>query len=164
MGQWQYGDPGSVMHPIADARAAMPKGSMVSIDGTTRVMTLASEFPWNVDIATTRTAYIALFAGTLAQQKFAALPVYGNQGQGDIRINTSGEHLFLCTGTLPQVGQWVGPAKDVGNTLMDNTVEVVAALTSAIGKVTEVRPLNPQAPGQAQVVVDILSNTYPKAR
>lgn len=160
-GQWQSGDPGSV-HCLVATATAVSIGSLMFQNATTKVVLPASSFTWDTDLATTRAAFVALFAGAAAQVKYANADIYGNQGEGTIRVNTSGNHTFTLTAGTPLVGAFVGVSKASGNALLNDSVEVVATLAQAIGKITKIRPAGVER--DSLVEVELLSNAFPKAR
>lgn len=151
MSQYQRGDARPVMIPTPLA-TAVTQGGMVGVSGGNLVN--ASAESWVTDLATTRRNFVAKFAGLSAQTKPANGEAHGNAGINALktRVNTGGVHVLTCNAGTYAIGTLVGPAKDVGNSLLNATVEIVTAEDQAIGRVVGREGVNP-----GSVEVEILS-------
>lgn len=143
---YQHGDTNPVMAPVASA-TAIAQGDLLASADTTGLVTPAASFTWDTNIATTRAAFVLKFLGVSAQVKDANADPLGNTGDNasKIRVMTSGVVRFLspAAGTYVNGLTWVGPAKDTGNALTNQTMESVASLAQAIGMVVGGGGTNP---------------------
>jgi hypothetical protein len=146
------------MVPINVAKTAAV-GDLMGIASGSAVK--ASEQAWTTDLATTQTAFANLFAGASAQAKEANKPVFGNTGsnEGKIRVDAGGVRKYAATAGTYVIGQLVGPAKQTGNALEDQKVDIVASEALAIGRIVGGEGVNP-----TEVFVELLSKLLPAAR
>lgn len=100
----------------------------------------ASARKWNTDEATTRADFCAEFIG-VAGQAAPNATAYGVK-DNKVRIDTGGVFEFDAESATYTAGQLVGPAKDTGNDLLDQTLEAVSAEAQAIGRVVETTAAN----------------------
>ncbi|CAN5421359.1 hypothetical protein BH11PLA2_BH11PLA2_32780 [soil metagenome] len=137
---FQSGDSNPVMCPIASA-TAVTQGSLMSAAATTGIVTPASSFTWDTNLATTRAAFVVLFSGVAGQAKAANADPIGNTGTnaGTIRVDAGGVFRYVspAAGTYVNGLTLVGPAKAAGNTLTDQTLEVVTTQAQAVGIVVD---------------------------
>jgi hypothetical protein len=120
----------------------------------------ASEQTWDTDLATTRAAFVARFAGCSNQFKDANQPVRGMSGFPlAILAHTGGVRSFACKAGTYWNGILVGPAKQTGNLLEDQILEIVATQAQAIGIVHGNPGVDP-----AEIEVELLSTAFPAAR
>lgn len=153
-GEFQRGEPRPVMVPVPTA-SAIAEGDLIALDSSGNAR-LASGQTWNTDKATTRVAFCAIFAGVSAQAKTANLPVLWNAGfPGQIKINAGGVVSRTAAAGTYLAGDMVGPAKQSGNLLDDQIVEVVTSEAEAIGIVVGSPGVNP-----ATVDVELLSRKF----
>lgn len=158
----QGGDVTLVFVPVATAKAVNQGDLMAIADAGTAYK--ASEQTWDTDLATTRAAFVTKFFGTASQNKKADADIEGNNGPnaGTIRLSNGGIHTFTCNnGTYYNGVTLVGPAKDTGNNLLDQKVEVVSSQAQAIGIVVRNGGTSSN-PGKVDVL--ILSTRLPAAR
>lgn len=154
MGTYQRGEPRQVNIPVASAKA-VANGNLVGVSGNTLVN--AADTAWNTDIATTQTAFALLFAGVAQQDKDANKNIFGNGGAFALKMRTAtgGVFRFACKAGTYNLGDYVGPAKDTGNALLSDTVDLCATEARAIGKVVGGEGVNP-----GFVDVEILSRVF----
>jgi hypothetical protein len=160
--QFQRGEPDPVLVPFALAKSAN-EGDLIATVAASGVGYKASEETWNTDLATTRAAFVTRFVGPANQFKDANQPVRGMAGQPDapvLQVHTGGVREFdaPAAGTY-RLGTLVGVAKDTGNALTDQTLEVVSTQAQAIGYVVGGMGVNP-----ARIEVRILSTVCPASR
>lgn len=130
-----YGETNPVDCPIATAQA-VTQGDIVGI--STGTLVRASDTTWNTSLAQTQVDFRALFLGVAAQTKDASTAqIRGNSIANRCRVDTDGVFLFKTASASYNIGDIVGPAKDTGNALLNDTVASVAALDKAIGHVVE---------------------------
>lgn len=137
---FQRGNSRQVMLPVASADA-YAQGDLVGRNSTTGVGFRAGSQAWDTDLATTRAAFVVLFAGVSAQDKDADENVYGNgeANKLNLRIDTGGVHLFDCATGTYKLGDYLGPAKQSGNALENQKLEIVATEAQATHKCVGVR-------------------------
>lgn len=159
---YQRGEARPVLVPFALAKSCNDD-DFIGIDATTGAGFKASEQAWTTDLATTRAAFVVLFAGAASQFKDANEPIVNMSGPLalQLKVDTSGVRTYIARAGTYKVGDFVGPAKQAGNLLEDQTVEVVSTLAQSIGKV--VGRAGTLAAG-ALVEVDILSTVLPAGR
>lgn len=132
---FQRGDARQVMLPVnlADAYA---QGDLVGRVAATGIGFRASSQTWDTDLATTRAAFVVLFAGVAEQEKDANANVYGNgeRFKLNLRITAGGVHRFLLAAGTYKYGDFLGPAKQSGNALEDQKLEIVSTEAQATHK------------------------------
>jgi hypothetical protein len=127
-------------HQRGDAKPVVTKAvpTATVIESGDLIATLASggnPYPasaevWDTDLATTQTNFSTRFLGVSMEASRS----------GDIqpiRVNCGGVHKFTCAAATFELGALVGPAKDTGNALLDDTVVSVASEALAIGRVAK---------------------------
>lgn len=133
--QYLYGETNPVDCPIATAQA-VTTGDLVGL--TSNTLARASDTTWDTNLATTQVAFRATFLGVAGQTKDnATAQIRGNSTANRCRVDTDGTYLFKTASASYNIGDLVGPAKDTGNALLNDTVASVAALDKAIGIVVE---------------------------
>lgn len=134
--QFLYGDAALVSATIATAKATA-SGDLVGMSAGTLVR--AEDTTWDTDLATTQTAFAALFLGASAQTKTSTTVarVFGNSQDNVIEVATGGVWEYDCASATFEIGDFVGPAKDTGNALLSNKVVKVTTEAKAIGRVVE---------------------------
>jgi hypothetical protein len=137
--QYLYGDIAPVMAPIATAKTCNG-GDLVGISSNTLVK--ASDTAWDTNLATTQTAFAALFLGIVTQHHTDSTKarVWGNSEDNKIQVATGGFWEMDCASATFTIGQYIGAAKDTGNALLDNKVVGVSGASLAIGVVCEYQP------------------------
>ena len=75
---------------------------------------------WTTDLPTTQTAFHAAFLGVAMQRSRST-------DTDPIRVATSGVFEMACAAATFNIGDLVGPAKDTGNALLNQTVAAVGA-------------------------------------
>lgn len=137
MSQYQYGDVNPIVAPISTDKEANV-GDLVALNVASGTITKASEQAWNSDLATTQSDFVLNYLGVCAQKKMLnSGRVFGNSEDNVIRCDSSGVFAFDCTQADYSIGQFVGPAKDTTDALLNQTVEAVADASKAIGVVVE---------------------------
>lgn len=132
--RWLRDDTNPVDATIATAKE-VAVGDIVGMSAGTLVK--ASDTTWNTDTATTQADFRALFLGISGQAKDADVArAYGNSDDNEVRVATSGVYEMDCASATFEVGDFVGPAKDTGDALLDDKV-VAAVEAGAIGRVVE---------------------------
>ena len=151
---YQRGEPRQVMVPVASAKA-VAQGDLVGVSSGTLVK--ASDTTWDTNLATTQPAFALLFAGVAMQDKDADENVFGHGGTLvlKLRVATGGVFRFACSAGTYTVGQYVGPAKQSGDLLENQTLAGVASEGLAIGKVVGGEGVNP-----GYIDVEILSRAF----
>lgn len=132
---FQRGEPRQVMLPV-NLADSYSQGDLVGRVAATGIGYRASSHVWNTDLATTRAEFVALFAGVACQDKDAAANVYGN-GEAfklQLRVNAGGVNRFAVKAGTYKAGDYLGPAKQTGNLLEDQLLEVVATEAQATHK------------------------------
>lgn len=83
--------------------------------------------------------FVSKFVGPVMQSKSSSTVarVFGNSEDNRIIAATSGIWEYDCASATFAVGDYVGPAKDTGNALLDNKVVAVDGAAKAIGRVVE---------------------------
>lgn len=137
MARYQYGETNPVSAPVATA-AAIAIGDILGYDASTNLVVKASSTTWDTNLATTQTAFAALFLGLSGQKKVAnEARVFGNSTDNIIRVDCSGVFEFDSVAATYELGDFVGAAKDSGDALVNDVVAKVSAVTLAIGRVCE---------------------------
>lgn len=128
-------------------------------DDGTEIIT-ASEETWDTDTATTRRNFVQHYAGDSAQEADAAEYIFanGDAGKSKVRVNTAGLKRIdsPAAGTYVAGVTLLGPKKDTGNNLLDNTLEVVTDRREATHRVV----YTPAATNPGWVVAQILSRVF----
>lgn len=145
-GQFMRGEPRPVIVPFALAKACAV-GDLIATLAADGSGYKASEQTWNTDLATTRADFCERFVGASNQAKDANVALRGGAGYplglevfaGGVRAYASPNAGTYYLGTL------VGPAKDTGNALLDQTLEIVTDARQAIGIVVGGAGVNPSA-------------------
>lgn len=159
---FQRGDARPALVPFALAKS-VTEDDCIGIDATTGEGFKASEQAFVTDLATTRGAFVLLFAGCSNQFKDAGIPILNMSGPMalKLKIDSSGVRTFLVRAGTYKVGDRIGLAKQAGNFLEDQTVEVVTTDAQSIGRCV----------GRAGVLVagalldvDVLCNVLPAAK
>jgi hypothetical protein len=142
--RWRYGDTSPVITKAVASAAVIEIGDLVEMDGSGNV-TSAGAHTWNTNLATTQEEFHDNYLGVAMQRSRA--------GDTDpIRVATTGVFEFECASSTFELGTLVGPAKQTGNLLENQTVATVAGEQLAIGRVA--RRLNPSG---TKVLVDVTS-------
>ena len=137
MARYLYGETNPVSAPIATANS-VSIGDIVGYDTATNYVIKASEFTWDTNIATTQTAFALIFLGASGQKKLATeARVFGNSTDNIVRVDCSGVFECDASSATYEFGDFVGPAKDSGNNMLDGTVAKVSGVALAIGRVIE---------------------------
>jgi hypothetical protein len=129
-------NPKPVFPAVATAKA-VAVGDICGYTGGTLVK--ASDTTWNTSLSQTQQDFAAFFLGVSIQAKDAAKArAYGNTEDNRIGVATDGEwEMDLDVATTLVVGDYVGPAKDTGNALVNQVVNKAAAgAAGGIGVVT----------------------------
>lgn len=157
MSQYLYGPAYPITLPVATAKA-IPTGVAVGLNANLAVT--AADETWVTDEATTQTNFAARFAGMSDQEKLAnQTRPYGNSEDNQIRVCTGGEYELKCEAAQYRIGNYVGPAKDVGNNLLLDTYKVVPTLARATHVV-----VRETAAGATKVVARVLSTLVPTSK
>lgn len=129
---FQRGDARQVMLPV-NLADAFNQGDLVGRVAATGVGFRASSQAWNTDLATTRAAFVVLFAGVAEQEKDANQNIYGNGDRYklNLRVAAGGVHRFALRAGTYKYGDLLGPAKQAGNLLEDQVLEIVSAEAQA---------------------------------
>ena len=137
MARYLYGETNPVSAPIATANS-VAIGDIVGYDTATNYVVKASEFTWDTNLATTQTAFALIFLGASGQKKLAGeARVFGNSTDNIVRIDCSGVFECDASSATYEFGDFVGPAKDSGNNMLNGTVAKVSGVALAIGRVIE---------------------------
>lgn len=124
---WLSGDVDNRPAPVATATALEP-GDLISRNATTGLVTPASSFTWDTDLATTQAAFVALFYGCSQQLKTANVArVHGNGDDNIVMIEMGGVREYDCASADFVFGQLLGPAKQSGNALENKKLVGVAS-------------------------------------
>lgn len=100
--------------------------------------------------------FAQLFAGVSNQRKVANVArIFGNSEDNNIMVCHGGIWEISCSSANFDAGDWVGPAKDTGDDLMDQTVVEVAHPSLAIGRVVK------SADSATKIMVEIMSSLNP---
>lgn len=127
------GETSPVMVYVATAKA-VPFGSLVGI-ATAGTLMLAADQTWNTNEATTRSDFVATFAGVAMQEKAAnQVRIPGNTEDNAIRLATTGVYEFNITSASNFVNgvTLIGPDKDIGNALQNTSCKIVTAQAEAV--------------------------------
>jgi hypothetical protein len=153
----QAWEPNKVMLP-RDTTVAAVLGAPVAWNGTTVVS--AAEFTWTTNEATTRKNFARQFAGNLAQEAGANEVIFANGDafKASIRVDTAGVVTLntVATGSYA-VGTLLGPKKDSGDALLNNSYTIVTDPEEATHRVV----YTPAATDPAFVHAQILSRGFP---
>jgi hypothetical protein len=145
--RWRYGDTNPVVtKPIASG-VTIEIGDLVEQDSSGNV-TPANVLAWTTDLPTTQAAFHTSFLGVAMQRSRST-------DTDPIRVATSGVFEFACASATFNIGDLVGPAKDTGNLLLNQSVVAVGAGGNegkAIGRIA-----NYVNPANTQVLVSIVS-------
>lgn len=152
----QYWAENSIMLP-RDVADAVALGAAVKWNGTKTVS--ASAEAWDTNVATTRKNFARDFAGNSAQEADAGEYIWsnGDAHKSKVRVDTAGCTRLptLAAGTYA-VGTLVGPTKDTGNALLDNSYTVVTDPEEATHRIVYV----PVATNPSFGVGQILSREF----
>lgn len=107
----------------------------------------AEDTTWDTNIATTQLAFGKLFAGVAMEDSQVG-------ETAEILIRTKGVFEFACAAATFAQGALVGPAKQTGNLMENQTVVAVATIDLAIGRVAKTYAAN-----TTTVLVQIFSTT-----
>lgn len=130
-----YGDAAPIVAGPRLTAQAIATGDLVGLN--TNVVR-ASDTVWDTNLATTQADFVAYFLGVSGQTALSGTArIYGDSTDNVIRVDTGGFFEFDCVSASFTVGQFVGPAKDTGNALLNQTVVGVSGATMAIGVVVE---------------------------
>lgn len=130
-----YGETNPIDCPVATAQA-VTTGDIVGL--TSNTLARASDTTWNTSLAQTQADFRATFLGVAGQTKDnATAQIRGNSTANRCRVDTDGVYLLKTASASYNIGDLVGPAKDTGNALLNDTVASVAAIDKAIGYVVE---------------------------
>ena len=153
--QYQYGDTNPVVAPVLTAQA-VAIGDIVGLDSGSVIR--AEDEAWDTDLLTTQQNFILKYLGVSGQLKESGKDrVFGNSTDNLIRVDTSAVFSFPCAAHSYGIGDYVGPAKAVGNALLSQEVAPVADETAAIGQVTQATVSG------TSVLVRLLSTKLPLA-
>lgn len=145
--RWRYGDTNPVVTKPIAADVTIQIGDLVAQDSSGNV-TPANAFAWTTDLPTTQAGFHASFLGVAMQRSLST-------DTDPIRVATSGVFEMACASATFNVGDLIGPAKDTGNLLLNQSVVSVGAAGNegkAIGRVANY--VNPAA---THVLVSIVS-------
>lgn len=136
--RYLYGDTRPVLANVLTAQGVAVY-DLVGMVGTPPALQRAADQTWNSTLAATQADFRAVFLGVSGQTKRATTDVkpYGNSVDNTIRVDTDGVYEFDCASATFEVGDFVGPAKDTGNALLNQTVVKVADEAHSIGQVVE---------------------------
>lgn len=133
--QYLYGETNPIDAPILTAQA-VTIGDLVGLSSGNVVR--ASDTTWNTSLAQTQADFRTLYLGVAGQTKAAGTAqIFGNSIANRVRVDSDGVYIFATASASYNVGDLVGPAKDTGNALLNDTVASVAALDKTIGYVVE---------------------------
>jgi len=90
----------------------------------------AEDTTWDTNIATTQTAFAKLFLGVAMEDSQVG-------ETAEILVKTEGVFEFICAAAQFEVGDLVGPAKQTGDLMENQTVVAVATIGLAIGRVAK---------------------------
>lgn len=114
-----------------DDSSVINAGDLVWLD--TDDVKAAADISWNTNLATTQADFANVFVGV-------ALQDHENGGGAitDFPVDVSPDAVynFTCTSETHEVGALLGPAKDSGNALLSDTLEVAVAASSIARCVT----------------------------
>jgi hypothetical protein len=115
---------------------AFSQGDLIGRVAATGIGFRASSQAWDTDLATTRAAFVVLFAGVAEQEKTAAENVYGNgeRFKLHLRISTGGVNRYALKAGTYKYGDFLGPAKQTGDLLEDQVLEIVSTEAQATHK------------------------------
>jgi hypothetical protein len=144
--RWRYGDTNPVVTKPIAAGVTIQIGDLVEQDSSGNV-TPASALAWTTDLPTTQAAFHAAFLGVAMQRSLST-------DTQPIRVATTGVFEMACAAATFNLGDLVGPAKDTGNLLLNQSVVGLAAGNEgkSIGRVA-----NYVNPASTQVLVSIVS-------
>lgn len=153
--QYLYGETNPVDAPVLTAQV-VAVGDIVGLSSGNVVR--ASDTTWNTSLAQTQADFRLLYLGVSGQAKDGTTSqIRGNSIANRIRVDTDGIFTFATASASYNIGDIVGPAKDTGNALLNDTVASVAALDKAIGYVVE------KTTSSTSVKVRLLSYKAPNA-
>ena len=154
--RYLYGETNPVSAPVQTA-TAVSVGDLLGY--ATGYVYKASAQTWDTNLATTQTNFATAFLGVSGQKKLdTEARVFGNSTDNIIRVDCSGIFEFDCSSASYVIGDYVGPAKDTGNALLDGTLAKVASAALANGRVVE------NAASATKIKVQLLSTLNSVAR
>jgi len=135
-GRYLFGETDPVVAPVLTAQAIESMDLVAQASGN---VVRAEDIAWDTNLATTQAAYATASLGVSSQRKVATVArVAGNGSDNAVHVNTGGTYEHdLDTATTLLVGDFVGPAKAVGNALVSSTLAKVATLAAACGVVVQ---------------------------
>lgn len=141
--RYKYGETNPVMCPV-DSATVIEIGDLVYMD-TDDAKPASTAALWDTNLATTQEAFHDAFLGVAMQQS--------RSGDTDpIRVATSGVFEFAAASDTYELGALVGPDKDTGDALLDQTVEDVAGANLAVGRIAR-----REGSATTTVLVDVVS-------
>lgn len=131
---WRYGQRTYAEIRVATAKAVADT-YLVGVASDT--LTLPADQTWTTDEATTRAAFIATLVGVADQIKLANVArINGNSEDNIIRVVTGPDVYDIPVESATfVVGDYVGPAKDTGNALINTMFKKVTPVTEAAFRV-----------------------------
>ena len=114
------------------ASTAINPGDLIFLNNG--VAAVASSFTWNTDLPTTQGQFRLAFLGVSCDQKVAT-----DASTAKILVQTRGIFEYPCSplGAAAHIGSSVGPAKDTGSNLLNQTLAVAAGVPNSIGTLAE---------------------------
>ena len=119
--RWRYGDTNPVVTKPITSGVTIEIGDLVGQDSSGNI-TPAAALAWTTDLPTTQTAFHGTFLGVAMQRS-------GSTDTDPIRVATSGVFEMACASATFNIGDLVGPDKNVGNLLLSQ--QVVAVVPAA---------------------------------
>ena len=126
--RYKYGE----THPVTvavDSGTVIEVGDLVYLD-TDDAKPASTAALWDTDLATTQEAFHDAFIGV-------SLSRSRDGDTDDITVATRGTFEFAAASAAYVMGDLVGPDKDSGDALLDQTVEAVATANLAVGRIRE---------------------------
>lgn len=115
--------------------AAINPGDLLfaSVAGSVAYAKPVTNMTWTTDLATTQAALVLVFLGVASGRSRIATT---DARDLKVLVNMDGVYEMEATSAIYNVGQYVGPAKDTGNALLQKVVGV-ADKAHAVGIVVE---------------------------
>ncbi len=117
--RWRYGDTNPVVTKPITSGVTIEIGDLVGQDSSGNI-TPAAALAWTTDLPTTQTAFHGTFLGVAMQRSRST-------DTDPIRVATSGVFEMACASATFNIGDLVGPDKNVGNLLLSQQVVAVGA-------------------------------------
>lgn len=160
--RWMQGEPGMALgFPVLTAQG-VETFDMVGLSAGNVVR--AADETWGGSLALTQASFALKFLGVSNQRKVAGKAfIFGNSlgNLNEIKmmvIRGPGAIIeFDCASATFAVGDLVGPAKDTGNALLNQTVVAVATYDLAIGRVVQA------VTSSLKVRVELMSRFIPES-